>query len=212
MTLFDIDYIKLKVLSLVWGAIMYYNRKKTIIKNATFIIAIFALAIIATYKIYYHFAGSTDIDYNSESLDITFHEKEGAKVSLTKAIPVSDSVGLSSSAYTFTIKNNLTEPVNYQIKLTEDLDAIIEDLCIEKQIPKEQLRVSIKENNEKNEIYTLSELENAILKTDIMEALEEIDYSVRIWLNNSGAMHIGSDLHYHGMIQVIENGEHLAVR
>ena len=30
---------------------MYYNRKKTIIKNATFIIAIFALAIIATYNI-----------------------------------------------------------------------------------------------------------------------------------------------------------------
>lgn len=189
---------------------MYYNRKKTIIKNVTYIIAILALAITATYNIYYHFIDATDIDYSSESLDITFHEKNGAEVTLTKAVPVSDSVGLSSSAYTFTIKNNLTEPVNYQIKLVENLDAIIEDLCSEQQLPKELLRVSIKEGNAKNSIYTVSELANEILETGVIEALEEKDYSVRIWLNNSQDISMGTNLHYHGTIQVIENGVDLA--
>ena len=191
---------------------MYYNRKKILIKNVTFIVAIFALAIIATYNIYYHFIDATDIDYSSESLDITFHEKNGADVTITKAIPVSDSVGLSSTAYTFTIKNNLTEAVNYQIKLVEDIEEVIDDLCGEQQIPKELLKISVKEDNLKNVIYTVSELQDGILDSDIMEPLEEKDYSVRIWVGNSDTLIIGSNLHYHGMIQVIENGVDLAVK
>lgn len=191
---------------------MYYNRKKTLIKNVTYIIAILALAIIATYNIYYHFIGATDIDYSSESLDITFHEKNGAKVTLTKAVPVSDSVGLSSPAYTFTIKNNLTEPVDYQIKLTEDLDAVLKDLCAETQLPKELLRVSIKSGKEKNIIFTVSDLEGGILEIGTMQALEEKDFSVRLWLNNSETVNIINDSHYHGIIQVVENGEYLAIK
>ena len=191
---------------------MYYNRKKMLIKNITFIIAIFALAIIATYNIYYHFIDATDIDYSSESLDITFHEKNGADVTITKAIPVSDSVGLSSTAYTFTIKNNLTEKVNYQVKLVEDIEKIVEDLCVEQQIPKELLKISIKEDNLKNAIYTVSELQDGILDSDVMEPLEEKDYSIRVWVGNSDTLIIGSNLHYHGMIQVIENGIDLAIK
>ena len=191
---------------------MYYNRKKTLIKNVTYIIAILALAIIATYNIYYHFIGATDIDYSSESLDITFHEKNGAKVTITKAVPVSDSVGLSSPAYTFTIKNNLTEPVDYQIKLTEDLDTVLKDLCAETQLPKELLRVSIKSGKEKNIIFTVSDLEGGILEIGTMQALEEKDFSVRLWLNNSETVNIINDSHYHGIIQVVENGEYLAIK
>ena len=191
---------------------MYYNRKKTLIKNVTYIIAILALAIIATYNIYYHFIGATDIDYSSESLDITFHEKNGAKVTITKAVPVSDSVGLSSPAYTFTIKNNLTEPVDYQIKLTEDLDAVLKDLCAETQLPKELLRVSIKSGKEKNIIFTVSDLEGGILEIGTMQALEEKDFSVRLWLNNSETVNIINDSHYHGIIQVVESGEYLAIK
>ena len=191
---------------------MYYNRKKILIKNITFIIAIFALAIIATYNIYYHFIDATDIDYSSESLDITFHEKNGADVAITKAIPVSDSVGLSSTAYTFTIKNNLTEAVNYQVKLVEDIEKVVEDLCVEQQIPKELLKISIKEDNLKNVIYTVSELQDGILDSDVMEPLEEKNYSIRVWVGNSDTLIIGSNLHYHGMIQVIENGIDLAIK
>lgn len=191
---------------------MYYNRKKMLIKNITFIIAIFALAIIATYNIYYHFIDATDIDYSSESLDITFHEKNGADVAITKAIPVSDSVGLSSTAYTFTIKNNLTEAVNYQVKLVEDIEKVVEDLCVEQQIPKELLKISIKEDNLKNVIYTVSELQDGILDSDVMEPLEEKNYSIRVWVGNSDTLIIGSNLHYHGMIQVIENGIDLAIK
>lgn len=191
---------------------MYYNRKKTIIKNIIFIFVILAVAIIATYNIYYHFISATDIGYSSESLEIIFHEKDGAKIALTKATPVSDSVGLSSTTYTFTVKNNLTEPVDYQIKLVDDYEAMINDLCTDQSIPKDILRVSIKEGNNKNEIYTISELENETLKTDTIKALGEKDYTVRVWLSNTSAMSINNDFHYHGLIQIVEDGEKLATR
>lgn len=191
---------------------MYYEQKKLIIKNIIFIIVILTIAIVATYNIYYHFIDATSIDYSSESLEIVFHEKDGAKVTLTKAIPVSDSVGLSSSSYTFTIKNNLTEPVSYQVKLIEDIKTVAEDLCGEYQLPKDLLRVSIKETNEKTMIYTLSELSDYTLDIDTLDALEEKDYSIRIWLNNSIPVSIGSDLHYHGIIKVIENNSSLEIK
>lgn len=183
---------------------MYYNRKKAIIKNTVFIIAILALAIIATHNIYYHFINATDINYSSESLEITFHEKNGAKVALTKATPVPDSVGLSTASYTFTIKNNLEETVNYKIKLEDDVEAMVADLCEDAQIPKELLRVSIKENNEKNQIYTISELKDKILENSTIEPQEEKNYAIRIWLTTSPTMNIGNDLHYHGIIKVVE--------
>ena len=45
-----------------------------------------------------------------------------------------------------------------------------------------------------------------------MKPLEEKDYSIRIWLSNSPSMNIGNDFHYHGLIQVVEDGDNLAVR
>lgn len=183
---------------------MYYNRKKAIIKNAIFIIAIFTLAIFATYNIYYHFINATGIDYSSKSLEIVFHEKNGAKVALTKATPVPDSVGLSSASYTFTIKNNLKKTISYKIVLEDDIEAMIADFCEETQLPKELLRVSIKENNEKNQIYTISELKDNVLENNIIKPQEEKNYAIRLWLTSSPTMNIGNDLHYHGVVKVVE--------
>ena len=86
-----------------------YNRRKEIVKNTVYIFFILLLAVVSTYYIYQKFQGNHDIDFSSESLDVTYHENSGDKISLTKVIPVTDSVGLSSTAYLISIKNNLTE-------------------------------------------------------------------------------------------------------
>lgn len=183
---------------------MYYNNRKYIVKNVFFIVAILALAIFATHKIYYHFTGVTDTEYSSESLDIVFHEKDGSKVALTKVVPVTDSLGLSTDAYSFTINNNLTDEVEYRIRLVDDNKSIDEDACGDIQIPKDLLRVSLKVANERNEIYTLSDLDEGILLISTLKPLEEKDYSIRIWVNDSSTINIGKDLHYHGIIKVEE--------
>ena len=191
---------------------MYYNRKKYILKNVIIITFILLVAIVATHNIYYKFAKERDVDYSSESLDIVFHDVAGANVDITKPTLVNDAIGLSSKAYTLTIKNNLTEPVKYQLKLVDNTERIILDDCAELQIPKEIIRVSVKEDSSKNNIYTLSELIDNDLDLGEIDALAEKNYSIRIWVTNTSEANISKNLHYHGIIQVIENETDLAVR
>ena len=109
-------------------------RRKEIIKNTIYICFILLLAIIPTYFIYYKFQDDRSIESNSENLDVTYLEKTGDKISITKVTPVTDSVGLSSKNYIINIKNNLTEKVGYRIKIEEDLETISKDNCEEKLI------------------------------------------------------------------------------
>ena len=191
---------------------MYYNRKKYILKNVIIIAFILLVAIIATHAIYDKFTKERETDYSSESLDIVFHDVAGANIDITKPTLVNDAIGLSSKAYTLTIKNNLTEPVKYQLKLVDNAEKIILDDCAELQIPKELIRVSVKEDSSKNNIYTLSELIDNNLDLGEIDALAEKNYSIRIWVTNTSEVNISKNLHYHGIIQVIENETDLAVR
>ena len=183
---------------------MYYNRKKELIKNVVIIALILLLAVISTRIIYFKYKNESNVDYNSESLDIVFHEKNGANISLTKVVPVTESVGLSSKAYTFTVKNNLTEPVEYKIYLVDNVDLIEADGCGEYLINKESVKVSIKEEGKDNKIFTAKELEEQELLTIKTKALEEKDYSVRVWVDRDVTQPSGSNLHYHGTLKVVE--------
>ena len=188
-----------------------YQRKKEIIKNTVYIFFILLLAVISTYYIYHNFQEDHSIDFNSDSLDVTYHDSKGDKISIKKITPVTDSVGLSSKSYTFSIKNNLTERVGFQIKIMDDLEEMELDECMDYQIPKEDIRISIKENKGSTYIFDLSELENGILYDEEMEALETKHFSVRIWIRQDSALPRSAPMHYHGKIQVMEENQSLAL-
>ena len=189
---------------------MYYNYRKERIKSALIICFILALAIFATHHIYYKFQNERNTDYSSASLDITFHEETGDKVKLTRVTPVTDAVGLASQSYTFTIKNNMTIPVNYTIKLVDDLEMVFEDNCGELEMPKDIIRVAIK-SKEETEIYTLSELQDGVLLENKIKALGEEEYTIRIWNTQSTTLQAGSTRHYHGKIQIVEDENQVAI-
>ena len=121
---------------------MNNHLKKEIIKN-TFIVGIILLfASISTYFIYNKFQTTRNVDYNSKSLDIVYHDN-GNKITIDKVTPMTDSVGLSSKSYNLSIKNNLTVPVDYKVRVLDDSELDIEDE--DNLIPKEDIRISIKE-------------------------------------------------------------------
>lgn len=190
---------------------MYYDAKKEIIKSAIFITLTLLLAIILTYFIYNKFQVKRNIDFNSDSLDVTYHESTGDKITINKITPVTDSVGLSSKSYNITLKNNLTEIVNYKIKILDDLKTISTDECHEKLIPKEDIRISIKEGNKENKIYNLNDLENNTISISKIEALNTKEISIRLWINHNSILPLGSNLHYHGLMQVIEDDKSIAI-
>ena len=186
-----------------------YNRKKEIIKNSIYIFFILSLAVISTFYIYNKFQGNRDIDFNSESLDVTYHESTGDKLTLTKITPVTDSVGLSSKAYLITIKNNLTEKVDYKLRVIDDIEKVLEDNCEEISIPKDDIRISIKVNKT-NKIYTLSELIDNDLLDDTIDALETKNISIRLWIKQDSTLPRGANLHYHGIMQIVEENNSIA--
>lgn len=188
-----------------------YNPKKEVMKNVIYIGIILLIAIISTYKIYYKFQDDRNVNFNSDSFVITFHEKTGDKVNITKVTPVTDSVGLSSNSYSFSIKNNLTEKAHFEVRLVDDLESVTDDNCIDKLISKENIKVSIKNGKKDNKIYNLNELEDGVLLSNKISALEEREISIRVWVDKNSSLPIGSDMHYHGTIKVLEDNGSVAI-
>jgi len=186
--------------------------KKELIKNGIIISIILLIAVVSTYHIYYKFQNDRDVDFNSESLSVVFHDTSGDKIKITKVTPVTDSVGLSSTNYSLDIRNNLTVGVPYQIKIVPDTDMVEEDGCEEILIPEEDIRISVRVGRKDNEIYHLSELEDGILLSSEVKALEKDSISIRVWIDKDSTLPAGAKMHYHGKIQVIENESIVAIK
>ncbi len=188
---------------------MYYNAKKQRIKELIYITIILLTAIVGTYNIYNHFESSRIKEYNSNSLDVTFQETTAEKVTLNRVTPVTDSVGLSSKAYTFKVENNQDHTVDYSINLVDDKELNEEENS--SLIPKDIIKVSIREEKEDTVIYTLSSLEEGILLETTIDPNEEKEYSIRVWTTNENNNLSGAILNYNGLIQIIEENNGVAL-
>lgn len=183
-----------------------YRKKEIVI--ITFIVL---FVLIATYKIYYKFKDSSNVEYNTDTLDVTFHEKSAGEVNIEKVSPVTDSVGLSSTAYTFTIENNTNKSLKYEINIVDNESKIKEDNCGTYQIPRNVIKFSIRNKKEKNSIYTLGNLVNGNILSRVIPAKAKEEYTMRFWVSNNSSLTTGLKLHYHGIIQVKDLGTQVAV-
>ena len=181
----------------------YYRRH--MIKSAIIIIFLFSFAIVSTYLIYNNFSSKREHDIDTGEMEVVFHGKEGNKINLTKFTPVSDAVGLSSTEYSFTVKNSTANSVNYKIVLEPNTNRINSDECFTKTIPSELLKLSLRVDHQAPVAKILSEYQNNVLYEDTLEADSEEDYSIRLWAINSDFV-IDRDSHYHAVIKVIEEG------
>lgn len=181
-------------------------RKKEIVVIAFILI----FALVATYKIYYKFENSREVKYNTPTIDTTFHETTGNEINITKLTPVTDAVGLSSHAYTFTIKNNTNTNLRYSITIEDNEEKTLNEDCLEYQIPHNVIRFSIHKEGEKNSIYTLNDLVNGQVLTRIIKANQEEKYTMRFWVSGE-SLQTGAKLHYHGLIKVNDLGTQVAI-
>ncbi len=183
---------------------MFYKKqlRKKMIKSAMIITFLLCFALLSTYLIYQMFQEERDKKISSPSLEVTFHEKEGSSITLSQFHPVSDSVGLSQPAYTFTVRNATNHKVSYKIELLDDLEKIKSCNC-ESMIPKELLKLSVRKDSQVADAVLLSDYENQILRTDTLNANEKEEYTIRIWPVNSTFV-VDSKSHYHGKLRVRE--------
>ena len=150
------------------------NKKKIIIIVLIILIALISFSLVnSTYSLFYHEDVSQNTEgYTTGTLSITASSK-GDNISLSNALPVTDSVGSSSTPYTFTVTNTGTLNYKFNIKLlsTGSSSTTIDSRYI-------KLKV------DDGAVSTLSTLTNGIIKNDItLAAGESIDINVRVWLD-----------------------------
>ena len=179
-------------------------RRRETIKNVVYISLILLVAVVSTYLIYNKFVDERKLDSSSKILDVTYKDNSGNKIAITKVTPLTDSVGLSTNNYGLTLTNNLTEKVNYKIIVKDDIETILEDECEEYQISKDDIRISVKVGKKDNKIFTLSELVDGVLLEDSLKALENEEVSIRIWVSQNSTLPLGSNIHYHGILDVVD--------
>lgn len=181
----------------------YYRRH--MIKSSVIIFFLFTFAIVSTYLIYRNFSSKREQDIDTGEMEVIFHSKNGNEINLTKFTPVSDSVGLSSTEYDFTVKNSTFNSVSYKIILEPNVTIINNDACLDKQIPSELLKLSLRVDHKTPVAKILSEYQDNVLYEDTLDANSEEDYSIRLWAINNDFV-IDRDSHYHAVIKVIEEG------
>ena len=182
------------------------TRRKMLIKTIVFMILITGISIFSSIVIYNKFKNVRDKKYNSPSLEVTYHSKQGKKITINKVTPVTDYVGLSSYAYKFTLKNNTNKKVRYQVKLLDDLKAYEKDECVDKKIPKSIIKVGIHKSGEASKVINLDDIDddNYVLTTAVIRPKKEEKYTVRVWISQSDSIVIDKNLHYHGLLTVTE--------
>ena len=143
-------------------------------------------------------------DYNvlkAGTLDIDFGE-DTSTISLTNSYPLSDTDGLASDPYTFTITNTGTLDAYYTVSLLDDDEMIAADNCSENQLNKDYIKYTLNDNT----IHNYSEIVAAGGQIDsgMLAPSESKTYTLRLWLREDA----GNDVlgkHYHGKIVV--NGQ-----
>ena len=152
------------------------NKKKIIIVIIVLAISLIGFSLLnSTYSLFYHedIASNSD-NYSTGLLSITATGK-GDSISLTNTLPMSDTEGAATTAYTFTIKNigNLDYKFNVKLLSTGDSSTTIDSQYIK-----------VKVDNDP--VTTLSSLSNSIIKNNItLSAGQSIDISIRVWLSSN---------------------------
>ena len=151
------------------------NKKKIIIGVIVLAISLIGISLInSTYSLFYHEDTASNTDAYSTGLLSIIASSKGENISLSNALPMSDSEGEATTPYTFTIKNigNLDYEFNVKLLSTGDSSTTIDSRYI---------KVKVDDGSP----ATLSSLTSSIIKSDVtLAAGESIDISIRVWLSN----------------------------
>ena len=152
------------------------NKKKIIIVVAAIAVSLIGFSLLnSTYSLFYHEEISKNTEgYSTGTLSITASSK-GSTISLSDALPVEDSVGSTSTPYTFTITN--TGNLNYKFNIK-----LLSTGSSSTTIGSQYIKLKVDDGS----VTTLSSLSNGIIKKDVtLAAGKSIDISVRVWLSIS---------------------------
>ena len=198
---------------------MKNNDKKDKLKKALpVIIVVFVIAIIVCIGLSYAAVSFTEKGNKQHTVKtgtLIVSLGSDSDLNLTSAVPVSDSNGLASTPYTFTVKNTGSVDSKYQILIIDDDEKYASDNCANKKMPWEDIKYNLSldtansklnsgdETNTDEEDKTKVALlpSDNILREDIIKKGETKAYNLRVWISSEAGNEV-SDTHFHSRIKV----------
>lgn len=181
------------------------------------VVSIFAVMIVSmgsAFAVFTSFSKSTDFNQVTVgTLKISYNAENDASggygdtINLSGAFPTSDSEGLASTPYQFTLKNEGTLSAAYTVSIKDDQDMITEDGCTDNQLDKALVKISI---NGATPVLLSSLVDvtgsNYIIDTGSMASGETKSYQIKMWITDTAGNEV-LGRHFHGKI-VIDGNEY----
>ncbi len=137
------------------------------------------------------------IIYHTGSLDVILEEDSTVSLDLENAIPTIDEAGMKSDkVYRFTVKNNSSTDLNYEIYLDDDSEALEE--CGDCTAMQDK---DVKYQLKKGDDSVVNTIENRKLKEDRVAAGKSNTYELRLWINIDATTDV-LDKYFYGKIRV----------
>ena len=145
-------------------------------------------------------SGINENKLSTGTLILNLEDRSSEGISLSTAIPASDSDGLMTTAYTFTIKNTGTLNANYQLSLANDDDKYVSHGCSGSKMNWTNIKYSFSKDGTTQAPQLLSGPPN-VFDTGILKPTETHSYALKLWIADSA----GNDVmgtHFHGKIKL----------
>ncbi len=133
------------------------------------------------------------------TLDIIFSADSDNTINLNGQFPKSDSEGLASTPYTFTIENTGTLAVDYTVAILDDEEMINQDNCSTVQLNKNYVKYSL--NGVSAGFLSDLATNHYVIDTSILAAGAKRTYTIRAWIGDNANNDVFKK-HFHGKIVV----------
>ncbi len=175
------------------------NNKKVMIVVTTFVLILLAVATTSYALVQFKKEGKTENTIRTGTLILNLDETK--ELSLTSAYPMSDSQGMASSAYEFTVENTGTQDAKYKITLVDDTKTYTDDACSKLEWSK--LKYSIVRNGVTitSARYLSNIATDSKLDEIVIAAGNKNSYQLRIWIDSSAGNEIVGK-HFHAKLNI----------
>lgn len=134
------------------------------------------------------------------TLILVLNDSTSTAINLTAAVPVTDSTGLTTTPYTFTLQNTGSNNSQYRIKLIEDETTYSSDGCTNNRLAWTNIKYSLSKNGATDIIGLLSD-NSGIIDTGVINTGITNTYTLRLWVKDTATNEIMGQ-HFHGKIEV----------
>lgn len=169
------------------------------------LIAILLLLLVimgTTYAAFrYHKPGKNPNIVTTGTLVLVLDESKGEAITVNKAVPVLDEVGLIGDAYMFDLENKGTLSAHYRIRVIYNEDAIAKDDCGLKQLSFSKVKYSLLKNRNIGSPQLLSSVTEQVIDEGVLAPGEKNEYALRLWIDQNAGIEINGN-HFHAVIRV----------